>query len=231
MDLNRAWQFDASVANEFDAHARQNIPGYEDVVDVSLAIAKACCAPGDRIAEIGCATGYTLGRLEHAGFRNLVGVDSSQAMLDHCRLRHSTLVCSSEFPQQLGPFKLVLLNWTLHFVAPAERGAYLSELVASLADDGILLLTEKTRQSPLVEALYHGFKKSRGMSEADVAAKKRSITGVLETLPHTWYLHTLEDLELDAEIVWAQYGFVTYLARRAPDSALDKIATLPAYGF
>jgi tRNA (cmo5U34)-methyltransferase len=230
MDLNRVWQFDASVANEFDAHARQNIPGYEDVVGVSLAIAKACCAPGDRIAEIGCATGYTLGQLEQAGFQALVGVDSSQAMLDRCRLRHSTLVCSSEFPAQLGPFKLVLLNWTLHFVAPTDRGAYLQKLAAALADDGILVLTEKTHQSSLVEGLYHGFKKSRGMSEADIAAKKRSITGVLETLPHSWYLQTLERLGLDAEIVWAQYGFVTYMARRAPRAASNEIATLPANG-
>lgn len=214
MDLNRAWQFDSSVAAEFEAHARQNIPGYEAVVDLSLTIARAHCKADDAIAEIGCATGFTLRGLEAAGFRNLLGVDSSKAMLDRCEVQHSELLCSDQFPSDRGPYKLVLLNWTLHFVAPSSRGQYLARLAHSMADDGLLVLTEKTQQSALVENLYHAFKRRQGMSEADIAAKKRSLIGALETLPHHWYVETLRDLGLSCEIVWAEYGFVTLLARR-----------------
>jgi tRNA (cmo5U34)-methyltransferase len=219
MDLNRAWRFDSDVAAEFEAHARQNIPGYEAVVDLSLAVAKAHCAPDDRIAEIGCATGYTLRGLEAMGFRRVLGVDSSRAMLDRCEVRHSTLVCSDQFPADQGPYKLVLLNWTLHFVAPAKRRQYLATLTGSLEEDGLLVMTEKTGQSPLVEGLYHAFKRSQGMSDVDIAAKKRSLVGTLETLPHHWYVETLNALGFACEIIWAQYGFITFLARREPASA------------
>jgi tRNA (cmo5U34)-methyltransferase len=214
MDLNRSWRFDESVAIEFDTHVRQNIPGYEQVIAMSLHALRKTCRPDDKIAEIGCATGYTLELLTEAGFTNLVGVDSAQAMLDRCTAKNAQLVCSEEFPLALGPFRAVLVNWTLHFVAPEKREGYLRVLTQGMAPDGIIILTEKSLQSSTMESLYHDFKRAKGMSDDEIAAKKRSLVGVLETLPHEWYLDILKRLGFTTEILCAQYGFVTYLAHR-----------------
>jgi tRNA (cmo5U34)-methyltransferase len=213
MEAVARWSFDADVAAQFVGHARCHIPAYERVVELSVRVAREHCGPRERIAEIGCATGHTIRKLEAAGFRDIVGVDASRAMLDACAARHARLVHSGRFPVAHGPFRLVLCNWTLHFVAPEERGGYLRELRAGLAAGGLLVLSEKTAQSPFNERLYHDFKRSRGVSEDEIAAKKRRLAGVLETLPLHWYLDTLRALGFDTEVLWAEHGFVTLLAR------------------
>src|SRR5262249_47220272 len=140
MDLSRHWRFDESVANVFDDHARQNIPGYEQVIDLSIRVVKAVCQPQDRIAEVGCATGYTLKRLEDVGFTNIVGIDSSEAMLEKCVAKHAKLIHSEKFPTDEGLFQAVLMNWTLHFVPLSWRAAYLESVRASLPPGGVLVL-------------------------------------------------------------------------------------------
>lgn len=209
-----SWQFDSHVAVSFEPHARANIPGYESVVGWCARIAEKLLPPGAPIVEIGCATGFTLRALEQAGFTDLTGIDNSQSMLDRCVVQHSRLICSDVFPAELGPFKLALLNWTLHFVKPEARRAYLADVCKALAPDGLLVLTEKTRQSAFVESLYHDWKASQGMSAEDIAAKKASLVGVLEPLPHRWYVDTLEALGFTTEVISARLGFVTYLAYR-----------------
>ena len=213
MDTVARWTFDAEVATQFVGHARCHIPAYERVIDLSVRVARELCDPRDRIAEIGCATGHTIQRLEAAGFRDIVGVDASRAMLEACTARHARLVHSEKFPANHGPFRLVLCNWTLHFVPPDERGAYLHEVRNGLAGDGLLVLSEKTAQSPFNERLYHDFKRSRGVSEDEIAAKKRRLVGVLEALPLHWYLDALRTLGFESEVLWAEHGFVTLFAR------------------
>lgn len=208
------WRFDASVAAEFDVHARQNIPGYEAVVATSVSVARAHCAPAARIVEIGSATGYTLRTLESAGFTNVLGVEKSPEMIARCRVQRAEVIESDTFPVERGPFDLALINWTLHFIPPADRAAYLQAACSALAPDGLLVLTEKTRQSPLVEAQYHAWKRSQGMSADEVEAKRRSLVGVLEPLPHGWYADTLAALGFETDVLAARFGFVTWLAQR-----------------
>jgi len=212
MDTLKRWSFDADVAESFVDHARAHIPGYERIVDFSVQVARECCKHGDRIAEIGCATGFTLQRLEAAGFDNIVGVDSSAAMLEGCNARRAELVLSERFPSERAPFKLVLANWTLHFVPPEQRSAYLGAVREGLATGGKLVLSDKTAQSPFIERHYHDFKRGRGVSDAEIREKKRRLVGVLEPLPVQWYVDTLCKLGFAIEIPYAQHGFVTFLA-------------------
>lgn len=211
MDLNRPWTFDRSVAAVFDSHARQNIPQYERVVELSVEAVQARCGADDPIAEIGCATGYTLRQLERVGFRNVTGVDNSVAMLERCRPTSAKLVCSDSFPVEHGPFQAVIMNWTLHFVPPSQRYGYLEDVKASLMPGGLFVLTEKTQQSSFVEARYHDFKHANGMSRTEILAKKQSLVGVLESLPLEWYATCLASLGLQWEVILAEYGFVTFL--------------------
>jgi SAM-dependent methyltransferase len=212
MEAVTRWSFDAGVAQNFVEYARRHIPAYDRVIDLSVRAAAAFCRPGDKIAEIGCATGYTLQRLEAAGFRNLVGVDASDAMLQACVSRHSRLVHSESFPRQEAPFRLVLANWTLHFVPPESREAYLADVRAGLGAGGRLLLSEKTAQSEFNERLYHDFKRGCGVGEQEIRDKKRRLAGILEPLPPAWYLETLGRLGFAVEVLWAEHGFVTFLA-------------------
>jgi tRNA (cmo5U34)-methyltransferase len=206
------WSFDASVASSFVSYARRHIPAYDRVVDLSVSVAKEFCQPTQKIAEVGCATGRTIRCLEEAGYLNVLGIDSSQAMLDACVVRHASLVCSDSFPVERGPFQLVLANWTLHFVEPGERAGYLDNVRRGLAAGGKLILSDKTAQSPFVEQLYHGFKRSQGVSQDEVTEKKRRLAGILEPLSVDWYVGNLRRLGFTTEILWAEHGFVTFFA-------------------
>lgn len=208
------WRFNEAVAQRFDQEARMHIPNYELVVQKCVDIAAALYSNKalPKIIDVGCATGYTLEQFLRAGFVNVYGVDNSQAMLDHSKVK-GRVVLSGALPKEFGPYDLVLANWTLHFIETREE--YLADIKESLRDGGVLVLTEKMDMSSLVYSQYHNFKRAQGVAQEEVVRKEASIQGVLTTRPLSWYLDTLEKLGFrDTTIIDASYGFVTLVAHK-----------------
>jgi len=226
------WTFDDEIAARFEDEARHNIPGYDAVVKMSCDAACRSVGPGhmgtSRVIDVGCAIGFTLKVLLDAGFRNVFGVDNSASMLNRCREEvpssagvNVILEESSKFPQHLGPFEVVLVNWTLHFVSAQRRGEYLSDIFQGLAPGGLLVLTEKTTQSPHAQNLYHDWKIMQGMTREQVAEKAARLEGVLTTFPLVWYFQTLSGVGFqDVDVLHALHGFVTLQARKPPKAVL-----------
>lgn len=143
-DITGSWKFNAQVAEQFDHIARREIPDYQRVIDLCIALIQKEQKPNPSIIDVGSATGHTLHCLYEAGFRNLYGVDSSADMLARS-FAHATLIQSEHFPVEQGPYDYVLANWVLHFIP--ERKAYIAEIKSALADNGALLLTEKSHRA------------------------------------------------------------------------------------
>lgn len=203
------WQFGEEVAARFDTEAHMHIPQYEDVIEKCIEVARTL--PTDaRIIDVGSATGYTLERLRLAGFTDVWGVDSSSAMLAHSRVKEN-LVESDIFPAHLGPFDLVLANWTLHFIEERER--YMRDIRSALKPGGIFILTDKMTSSSEVEAQYVDFKRAQGLSEEAIAEKAAALEGILVTRPLEWYMETLRKLDFQPEILDTLCGFTTILCR------------------
>lgn len=213
LDQIKPWVFDQKVADAFDQIAEKNIPDYRRVIELCVHVISELKIPNPRIIDVGCATGNTLKRLNGAGFRNLVGVDSSRPMLDKIKNNRAELIHSDTFPKQAGPYDVVLANWTLHFIE--EREAYLQAIADSLTDHGILFLTEKTQSSMLVQNLYKDFKRKKGLSDQEIESKEQQLKGVLVSYSVNWYLDTLHKLGFSqVGIVNSRYGFVSFLAQR-----------------
>lgn len=203
------WQFGEEVAARFDEEAHIHIPHYEEVIEKCIEVARTL--PKDaRIIDVGSATGYTLEKLRMAGFTDVWGVDSSRAMLAHSRVKEN-LIESDVFPSHLGPFDLVLANWTLHFVE--ERESYMRDIRSALKPGGIFILTDKMTSPPDIEAQYVDFKRAQGLSEEAIAAKAAALVGVLTTRPLEWYTETLKKLDFQPEILDTSCGFTTILCR------------------
>lgn len=203
------WQFGEEVAARFDTEAHMHIPHYEDVIEKCIEIAQTL--PRDaRIIDVGSATGYTLEKLRAAGFEDVWGVDSSKAMLARSRVKEN-LIESGVFPSHLGPFDLVLANWTLHFIE--DREGYMRDIRSALKPGGIFILTDKMTSPPDVEAQYLNFKRANGLSEEAIAAKAAALEGILTTRPLEWYMQTLEKLDFQPEILDTSCGFTTILCR------------------
>ena len=107
-------------------------------------------------------------------------------------------------------FDAITCNWTLHFIQ--ERSAYLTAMFESLKPDGLLILTEKTQQSPTIEHQYIEFKRNNGLSDIEIDRKNQQLEGVLIPLSVTQNIQLLNQVGFSQiEVMHARLGFVTFL--------------------
>lgn len=207
MEQDRVWKFDSTVAADFVGHARQHIPNYDLVIDKAVKVCQKFLYHTDAIIDVGCATGETLRRLSEAGFTNLVGVDSSADMLDKCQAL-GDLILSDHLP--LGPYKAVICNWTLHFIA--DKLSYLQDIYNSLEPNGLLFLTDKTSKDSMSIEFYHDFKRQQGVSDEGIALKAQQVESMMYVNPPAWYLESLARLGFrNTQIADASWCFTTFV--------------------
>jgi hypothetical protein len=110
----------------------------------------------------------------------------------------------------------VLLNWTLHFVPDAkDRKKFLRRIACAMKTGALLILSEKTQQSPETKKAYYDWKHSQGVSWDEIAEKEKKLKGVLEPLPMAWYFQILEECGFcDVSVMSARFSFITFVARR-----------------
>jgi tRNA (cmo5U34)-methyltransferase len=208
-----SWSFDAGVAQRFQREAECHIPDYQRVLDLSAEIVDRVY-PGERglgIVDVGSALGHTLKLFTDRGYVDVWGLESSPAMRDSSQLQDRVRLCS-EFPKDRA-WRVVLANWTLHFVQ--EREQYLQAIYDQLEPGGCLIISDKMSHGSLEEELYHEFKRGNGISEEEIAEKKARLVGVLTPRPLEWYLETLKRIGFtDLAVVNSRYMFHTIYARR-----------------
>ncbi len=187
--------FSEPVAEVFDDMLDRSVPFYREVIAMTAGLLASRLQQSDLVCDLGCATGATLlvlaRDLEALDLR-LVGVDNSPAMLDKARRRAASYGqaarinfqeadISSFEAQQAGA---VICNYTLQFLRPMQREPLLRRIWQSLRPGGVLILSEKVichdpRLNRDFIGLHHGFKKSRGYSELEIARKREALENVL----------------------------------------------------
>lgn len=209
-----SWKFDDTAAADFHAIARSHIPHYEEVIEKCVMIAESAFPNKSKakIIDVGSATGYTMQRFRKAGYTEVYGVDNSPSMLARSRIKEK-LIQSDFFPKHVGPFHLVVANWTLHFIR--ERESYIRDIRASLHKNGILIISEKMESSEFIHDRYHDFKRAMGVSEKAIRQKEAAIKGVLVPMPLAWYQDTLRRAGFsNIEIIDSSWCFKTLLCTR-----------------
>lgn len=201
------WEFDESVAKRFQEEATSNIPDYERVIDLCISIAKRNLASDDFIIDVGSALGYTVDKFIQAGFTCTLGVESSDAMAAASK-HPERIIRNNRFPTNITP-KMVLANWTLHFVV--EREQYIKDVYDNLSRDGIFILTDKTPQSQTIKNLYYDFKRENGVSDEYIYEKENKLKGYMHLYPIEWYLETFTKVGFkNVQIINSRLGFVTF---------------------
>lgn len=210
--MSSPWKFDRSVAQGFGDYAERHIPHYRSVLDKSVMICQRFADPNDAIIDIGSATGETLKLLYQKGFRNLFGIDTSQDMLDQCPQGIATLCCSDRLVWPPEFFKVMLCNWTLHFISDKQR--YLHDMTTCLAPGGAMVISDKHTQDPLMIEFYHEFKRQQGVSQQEIEAKAQSLQGVMNLHGVEWYQDQFESLGLQHRIIDADWAFISFLVQK-----------------
>jgi SAM-dependent methyltransferase len=227
---NKHWVFDSKVANNFDSYVRDHIPDYDRVIDQCIKISKKLIKdPAEnRIIDVGSAVGETIKRFYGAGFYNLAGVESSQDMLDKVKdLGIAHWIHSDQFPIDDGPYHAVLCNWTLHFIK--NKISYLTNIYQGLAPGGFLIISDKTCNNGVELDMYHDFKRSRDVGEAEIAEKAASVKDIMFINEPSWYLEQLKSIGFDSvSIINAAPCFTTFLAvKKHSEECFSMTTTLP----
>ena len=207
------WKFDSDVANRFQKEATTNIPDYKRVIGLCIDIARKRNMKDKLIIDIGSALGYTLNRFIKAGFPCIIGVDSSEEMVysPHALHRERTII-SDKLPMD-HTYGMVLANWTLHFVK--KRKEYIQDIYDRLEKDGILILTDKTKQTDCIKELYYDFKRSNGVSDEYIYDKENKLKGYMVLYDAEWYITTMREIGFrNIQVINSSFGFVTFYAEK-----------------
>jgi tRNA (cmo5U34)-methyltransferase len=192
--------FDDKVASVFPNMIKRSVPGYPTIVAMTGLLAARYATAGSHLYDLGCS----LGASSLAMRQNLqvpdctiVGVDTSQPMLERCRTiidtdTHDTpveLICKPLQEVDITNASVVVLNFTLQFIEQAQRDDVIRNIYAGLRPGGIMVLSEKVVfEDPHLDQLnidlHHEFKRANGYSDLEIAQKRDSIENVLvpETL-------------------------------------------------
>lgn len=229
----RDFVFDERVVRVFPDMIQRSVPGYGLIVPMIGLLARRYARADTRIYDLGCSLGavsFAVSEAVDAEGIRIVAVDSSEAMIE--RLRRTLAeapqpprvpiqpVCQDIRSVEIVDASVVVLNFTLQFIDPPDRGPLLQRIARGLRPGGILLLSEKIRfESDQEQALqtdwHHDFKRAQGYSELEIARKRDALENVL--LPETLDAHRqrLQAAGFQAVHGWFQaFNFVSLLATR-----------------
>lgn len=224
--------FTAAVADVFPDMVRRSVPGYETVISQLGVLARRYAQANTAIYDLGCSLGAsTLAMALQVREPQIqyICVDNSEAMIQRCEQRLQRqlpagsfqTICADICQVPMQSASVIVLNFTLQFIEPAQRQALMQRIYEALLPGGVLILSEKikfadTQQQALMTELYMEFKRANGYSELEISQKRSALENVL--LPDTIETHQ-ERLKLAGfaeSLVWFQnFVFASLLAVKA----------------
>ncbi|MGH8224103.1 MAG: carboxy-S-adenosyl-L-methionine synthase CmoA, partial [Woeseiaceae bacterium] len=222
-----------AVAQVFPDMLRRSIPGYAASLQAIGQLASRFAQPDSRCYDLGCSLGAVALTMRQAiavpGCR-IVAVDNSPAMIARCRENIANSPGRSAIDisvleadirdVSVTRASMVVLNYTLQFLPPGERGPLLKRIAAGTLERGILLLSEKVvDEDPEIERvlleLHHEYKRRNAYSELEISRKRAALEKVLVPDTLSTHLTRLREAGFRRAGVWLRYfNFASILAIR-----------------
>jgi tRNA (cmo5U34)-methyltransferase len=222
--------FDADVTRVFEDMIRRSVPGYGLTLQMISVIAGLYAQENSKLYDLGCSLGASTLALAH-GIKiqgcKIIGVDNSEAMLKQCTQHVATspvpVVLQEANIQDvdISNASVVVLNFTLQFIAKDERLKLLQGIYQGMRQGGVLVLSEKVSFADDFEqqqhiALHEAFKKAQGYSELEVSRKRQSLENVLIPEPISAHHARLKSAGFTQVQTWFQcFNFVSMLAYKS----------------
>ncbi|MFP6806805.1 MAG: carboxy-S-adenosyl-L-methionine synthase CmoA [Pseudomonadales bacterium] len=201
-DTIEAFEFNAQVADVFENMIERSVPGYSLLLDMIGVLTERYAQPGSNSYDLGCSLGASTLRIRQNLPQDckVIGIDNSAAMVERCRhnIKRDHSQATAEIRQEniqetnIENATVIVMNFTLQFIADEDRPALLKKILDGLNKGGILILSEKvkfedTNRQKLMTELHHEFKKFQGYSDLEIAQKRTSLEDVL--VPNTMATH------------------------------------------
>jgi tRNA (cmo5U34)-methyltransferase len=214
------FQFDQQVVDVFPDMIKRSVPGYTTIISMIGNLAERYAQSNSHCYDLGCSLGAATLAMRHriqASNCQLVGIDNSPAMIERCQQVMAAdsaelnveLICDDLQNIELKPASVIVLNFTLQFIALEQRPEILQKIYDALLPGGVLILSEKVafdeapHQDLMIE-LHHNFKRSNGYSDLEIAQKRSSLENVL--IPETLEAHRerMKRVGFQSSDVWFQ---------------------------
>lgn len=198
-----SFKFDEKVAAVFPDMLQRSIPGYSAIISMIETLTGRFAQPGTNLYDLGCSLGASaLSMMQGLKSENcrIIAVDNAPAMIERCRenslkLEFSTpieFICADIGEVEITNASVVVLNFTLQFIAPERRCQLLEKICQGMNPGGILILSEKVKfenqqVDELLIDIYHAFKRANGYSELEISQKRSALENVL--IPETVKTH------------------------------------------
>jgi len=191
------WTFDESVAEVFADMIQRSVPGYSNIISMIGMLAERFVQPDSQVYDLGCSLGaatLSMRRNIKVAGCNIIAIDNSPAMVDRCR-RHIDAF-SADTPVEvieadildipIENASMVVLNFTLQFLEPADRLRLLAQVYLGLRAHSVLVLSEKLSfedgdVGELLFNMHHDFKRANGYSELEISQKRSMLERVILT--------------------------------------------------
>ncbi|MBY6185624.1 carboxy-S-adenosyl-L-methionine synthase CmoA [Marinobacter hydrocarbonoclasticus] len=189
------FRFDDKVASVFPDMISRSIPGYGQILHTLGEIAGRAVQPGTRVYDLGCSLGAATTAIRRGlGEKQveIVAIDNSEAMVKRAREHLDAfvspipveLICADIRDVGIENASMVVLNFTLQFLAPADRDALLAKIYKGMVPGGVLVVSEKLVFSQpqlhqLLDDLHLDFKRANGYSELEISQKRNALENVM----------------------------------------------------
>lgn len=188
--------FDDSVVDVFSDMIERSVPGYQTIISTIGHLAKAYVTDNSHIYDLGASLGaasLAIRRNINSTNNTLFAVDYSQPMAEKCQKNlHNyksnvkTIVqCEDVLKLNINNASMVVLNFTLQFIAPELRAQLVEKIYQGLNPGGILVLSEKLifnqdKIQHTLNELHLDFKRAHGYSELEISQKRTAIENVMK---------------------------------------------------
>lgn len=195
--------FDQAVVDVFPDMIQRSVPGYQTIINLCGELAARFVQADSNCYDLGCSLGASSlairQQIQQPGV-TIVAVDNSAAMLARCQtlLQSDQAATAVELVEadicdiEINNASLVVMNFTLQFIAIEKRQALLEKIYAGLNPGGCLVISEKLLFEPeslnqLLSELHHQFKSAQGYSDLEISQKRDSLENIL--IPETLETH------------------------------------------
>ncbi|MDD2898222.1 MAG: carboxy-S-adenosyl-L-methionine synthase CmoA [Desulfuromonadaceae bacterium] len=224
------FQFDERVAAVFPDMIQRSVPGYGMIISNTGILAAKYAQAGSHCYDLGCSLGavsLAMRQRINQPDCDIIAVDNSPAMIERGRELLArdpvptvpvTMTCADLQDVNIENASVVVLNFTLQFVPPAQRLTLIQRIHTGLKPGGVLILSEKIAfnepgRQYFHEELHHDFKRANGYSDLEISQKRSALEKVM--IPESLACHQerLQAAGFSFSDLWFQcFNFASFVA-------------------
>lgn len=224
------WEFNQEVTDCFGEMLERSIPAYSDMRQLVERIGKRFVKRKTTIVDLGCSTGEAVRPFITAfGCQNQYKLyDVSEPMLAACREKYKGWIDEGFLSVERFDIRgglpahlfssLILSVLTLQFTPIEYRQKIIQSIYDSLEPGGALILVEKVlgsnyQMDALLVDEYYRIKAENAYTQEQIAAKRKSLEGVLVPITAKWNEDMLKEAGFrTVDCFWRFLNFAGWVA-------------------